>query len=147
MKPCYVKSSSNLNQVKIQVNSTFGFKLRFKFLPRWAFATLWPLLHIQLLPYQCDHIKSPNVYKSCPNMISLEKLMVFTHLQKLPKNVEDLGKLMVAQSAKNRPIWSHCSLHTNNNVFSCLVKSNAVILETSRTMILSPMMSFLWHSK
>ena len=64
-------------------------------------------------------------------MISLEKLMVFTHLQKLPKNVGDLGKLMVAQSAKNRPIWSHCSLHTNNNVFLFLVKSSLSRLETS----------------
>ena len=40
--------------------------------------------------------KSPNVYKSCPKMISLEKLKMLTPLQKLPKNVEDLGKLIVA---------------------------------------------------
>ena len=30
-------------------------------------------------------------------MISLEKLKILTRLQKLPKNVEDLGKLVVAQ--------------------------------------------------
>ena len=30
-------------------------------------------------------------------MISLEKWMMLTHLQKLPKNVEDLGKLIVAK--------------------------------------------------
>ena len=30
-------------------------------------------------------------------MISLEKGMILTHLQKLPKNVGDLGKLMVAK--------------------------------------------------
>ena len=35
--------------------------------------------------------KSPNVYKSCPKMISLEKLKILTHLQKLSKNVGDLG--------------------------------------------------------
>ena len=48
-------------------------------------------------------------------MISLEKLKILTSLQKLPKNVGDLGKLgnccqrllKVAQSAINRPIWSH----------------------------------------
>ena len=38
-----------------------------------------------LLPlYQCDQKKSPNVYKSCPKMISLEKLKILTPLQKLP---------------------------------------------------------------
>ena len=40
--------------------------------------------------------KSPIVDKSCPKMISLEKLKIFTPLQKLPKNVGDLGKLIVA---------------------------------------------------
>ena len=47
-------------------------------------------------------------------MISLEKWMILTPLQKLPKNVEYLGKLIVAkgfekiaQSPINRPIWSH----------------------------------------
>ena len=34
--------------------------------------------------------------KSCPKMISPEKLKILTHLQKLPKNVGDLGKLIVA---------------------------------------------------
>ena len=59
--------------------------------------------------------KSPNVYKSCPKMISLEKLMIMTPLQKLPKNVGDFGKInccqrlqKLAQSPINRPIWSHC---------------------------------------
>ena len=40
--------------------------------------------------------KSPNVYKSCPIMISLEKLKILIPLLKLPKNVGDLGKLIVA---------------------------------------------------
>ena len=35
--------------------------------------------------------KLPNVYKSCPKMISLEKWKILTPLQKLPKNVGDLG--------------------------------------------------------
>ena len=33
-------------------------------------------------------------------MISLEKLMILTPLQKLPKNVGDLGKLIVAKGFK-----------------------------------------------
>ena len=33
-------------------------------------------------------------------MISLEKLMILTPFQKLPKYVGDLGKLIVVQSAK-----------------------------------------------
>ena len=33
-------------------------------------------------------------------MISLEKRMMLTPLQKLPKNVEDLGKLIVAEAFK-----------------------------------------------
>ena len=47
-------------------------------------------------------------------MISLEKWMILTPLQKLPNNVGDLGKIIVAtgfewlpKSAKYRPIWSH----------------------------------------
>ena len=36
---------------------------------------------------QCDQKKSPNVYKSGPKMISLEKLKILTPLQKLPKCV------------------------------------------------------------
>ena len=47
--------------------------------------------------------KSPNVYKSRPKMISLEKLMILTPLQKLPKNVGDLGKLIVAKGFENLP--------------------------------------------
>jgi len=43
---------------------------------------------------QCDLKKSPNVYKSCPKMISLEKL---------PKNVGDLGKLILAKGFKKLP--------------------------------------------
>ena len=36
-------------------------------------------------------------------MISLEKLKSLTPLQKLPKNVEDLGKLIVATGPKKLP--------------------------------------------
>ena len=47
--------------------------------------------------------KSPNVYKSWPKMISLEKLKTLTPLQKLPKNVVYLGKLIVAPALKSCP--------------------------------------------
>ena len=36
-------------------------------------------------------------------MISLEKLTIMTPLQKLPKNVVDLGKLFVAKALKTFP--------------------------------------------
>ena len=36
-------------------------------------------------------------------MISLEKLKIFTHLQKLPKNVGDLGKLIVTKGSEELP--------------------------------------------
>ena len=58
--------------------------------------------------------KLPNVRKSCPKMISLAKWKISTTLQKLTKNVGDFGQnncchrlWKVAQSAINRPIWSH----------------------------------------
>ena len=47
--------------------------------------------------------KSPNVCKSCPKMISLEKSKILTSLQKLPKNGGDLGNLTVAKSFKKLP--------------------------------------------
>ena len=36
-------------------------------------------------------------------MISLQKLLILTTLQKLPKNVGDLGKLIVDKGFKNLP--------------------------------------------
>ena len=36
-------------------------------------------------------------------MISLEKLKILTSLQKLPKNVGDLGKLIVAKGFEKLP--------------------------------------------
>ena len=49
---------------------------------------------------QSDQKKSPNVYKSCLKMIPREKLQILTPLQKIPKNVGDLGKLIVAKGFK-----------------------------------------------
>ena len=36
-------------------------------------------------------------------MISQEKWLILTPLQKLPKNVEDLGKLIIAKGFKKLP--------------------------------------------
>ena len=47
--------------------------------------------------------KSPNVYNSCPKMISLQKLKILTPLQKLPKTAGDLGKLIVAKGFEKLP--------------------------------------------
>ena len=47
--------------------------------------------------------KLPNVYKSCPKTISLEKLNILTPLQKLPKNVGDLDNIIVAKGFEKLP--------------------------------------------
>ena len=47
--------------------------------------------------------KSPNVYKSSQKIISLEKWKILKPLQKLPKNVGDLGELIVAKGFKKLP--------------------------------------------
>ena len=53
---------------------------------------------------QCDQKKSPNVYKSCPKTISLEKWLILTPLQKLTQKLGDLGKfIVVTKGFKNLP--------------------------------------------
>ena len=52
---------------------------------------------------QCDQKKSPNVYKVAQKMISQQKGMVLTPLQILPKNVGDLGKLIITKGFKKFP--------------------------------------------
>ena len=47
--------------------------------------------------------KLPNDYKSCLKMISLQKWLLLTPLEKLPRNVRDLGKLIVAKDFKKLP--------------------------------------------
>ena len=47
--------------------------------------------------------KSPNVYKGCPKMIPLEKWKILTPLQKLPKNMGDLGKTIAATGFEKLP--------------------------------------------
>jgi len=52
---------------------------------------------------QCARKRLPKVYKSYPKMISQEKLKIMTTLQKLPKNVGNLGKLIVSKGFKKLP--------------------------------------------
>ena len=53
--------------------------------------------------HQCDQKKLPNDYKSGPKMISLEKLKIWTPLQKLPKNMGVLGKKIIAKGFEKCP--------------------------------------------
>ena len=53
----------------------------------------------KLAKEQCDQKNR----QSCPKMIPQEKWLILTPLQKLPKNVGDLAKLIVAKSFKNLP--------------------------------------------
>ena len=47
--------------------------------------------------------KSPNVFKSCPKMISLEKLKDFDTFSKIALECRDLGKLIVAKGFEKFP--------------------------------------------
>ena len=73
-----------------------------KFIPypslRFMFILKYPI-HVEVL-CSVTRKKLQNVYKSCPKMFSLEKLQILTPLQKLPKNVWYLGKLIVAKGFK-----------------------------------------------
>ena len=60
----------------------------------WA---VWPVKSCQM------SIEIDFTRKKSPKMISLEQWMILTPLQKLPKNVEDLCKLIVAKSFKKLP--------------------------------------------
>ena len=69
---------------------------------------------VWIVVYSVTSKKLPNVFKSYPKMISLEKFKIFATFTKLPNNVEDFGQNNCchwhqkgAQSAINRPIWSH----------------------------------------
>ena len=53
--------------------------------------------------HQCDQKKIAKCLQIYPSMISLAKWKISTCLQKLPKNVGDLNKLIVAKGFKNSP--------------------------------------------
>ena len=64
--------------------------------------------------------KSPNVHKSCPKMISLEKLKILAHTKKLPKTVGDLGKLIVPKGFKKLPKGQKIAIsgHTDHKLLN-----------------------------
>ena len=69
---------------------------------------IWFLIFFYLL--KCSTIsvtrkKLPNVYKSCPNMISLEKWMILAPLKNCLRMWEALKS---CPKCKKCPIWSHC---------------------------------------
>ena len=67
----------------------------------------WTLINLPILLksslYSVTSKKFPNVYKSCPKLISLEKWKIMTHLQKLPKNGGNLGKTIGATGFEKLP--------------------------------------------
>ena len=90
--------------------------------------------------------KSPNVYKSCTKMISLEKWNILTYLQNSPKNVGDLVKLIVAKgfkkltkvqkiaksghTARNRPVrWQKGSNGFSRYLFASIFRPALMIQE------------------
>ena len=75
-------------------------------------------------------------------MIPLETSKVLTPLQNLPKNVGNLGKMIVAmgfekltQSAINRPIWSHCPQPSASSVNEPLPTSRACHFKKKTTIV------------
>ena len=78
----------------------------------------------RLVVHSVTRKKLPNVYKSCPKMISQQNWSISTPLQKLPMNVRDLGKInccqrlyKVAQSPINQTIWSHWLCSKQQSMF------------------------------
>ena len=63
----------------------------------------WGVYSKLLLTLSVTSKKSPKDNKSSQKMITLEKWNILTHLQKLPKNVGDLGKLIVATGFEKLP--------------------------------------------
>ena len=53
--------------------------------------------------YSVTRKKSPKVYKKLPKNDFMRKMIDFNTLQKLPKNVGDLGKFIVAKGFKKLP--------------------------------------------
>ena len=59
-------------------------------------------------------------------------------------NVLLRGRFTIRLVSSFTSLDSTASLHTNDHIFSFLVETNLVTLETSRTVILPPTVSFLW---
>ena len=74
----------------------------------WMIVPMWRLFSIRLsiLAWMFTSVTSkklPSVYKSYPKMISPKTWKILTPLQKLPKNVGNLGKIIVATGFEKLP--------------------------------------------
>ena len=69
----------------------------------WTFMYLVSVTSLRSFMSSVTSKKSPNVYKSCLKMVLLEKWKILTPLQKLLKNLVDLGKLIVATGFEKLP--------------------------------------------
>ena len=58
---------------------------------------------LQSIAISVTRKKSPNVYRKLPKSDFTRKMTDLTPLQKLPKNVGDLGKLIIAKDFKKLP--------------------------------------------
>ena len=71
---------------------------------KWSFRIfVQGKLNARLVSISVTRKKSPIVYESCPKTISLEKLYILTPVQKMPKNVGDLGNWIVVKGFKKLP--------------------------------------------
>ena len=63
-------------------------------------------------------------------MVSLEKIILLIPLQKLPKNVEDWGKLIIAKGFKKLPKVQNIaqSGHTEANPFQKIIFAKTIYL-------------------
>ena len=107
--------------------------------PRQIYSFLFATTYLIYYTSSVTRKKSSNVYKSCPKMISLEKWKILTPLHKLPKNVRDLGKLIVAKGFKKLPKVQKIvqSGHTGPRF-----KSNHTIYASS---IYGQILYYVWH--
>ena len=86
----------NKCQLQNSIWKYFAFGFQWKWQLVKGFASL--CVHHPWLSPSVTRYKSQNVYKICPKMYTLEKWMILTHFQKLPNNVGNLGKIIVATS-------------------------------------------------
>ena len=61
------------------------------------------MVRLCLPPYQCDQKKIAKSLKKLPKYDFTRKMIDLTPLQKLPKNVGDVGKLIAAEGFKKLP--------------------------------------------
>ena len=95
---------AHLKNIQLANNQRFGTKWMTKLDPILKIVSVLTIIFdLASLPTSVISTKSPNVYKSCRNIISLEKWKILTSLQKFPKNVSNFGKIIVATGSEKLP--------------------------------------------